>query len=228
MFDVQTARDREGDPAEDRSERVDELLKADRLGYGEGDPLAADSYANYPDEPTQLSAPKWRDWVEALLSHPAVGSYSDAVQEATPSDDQVSVKNWREAIQSAAKASQLDAGELFDLGDDGEQEPAEDPLAVLTEEWPDDAVRSDNPLVVANLYAGRGLSTAEVALLFDCSESHVRGVLRQCGLLTEAENEQVDLKREKDIRLGGTTVSNFDNEERTSSGGLNVDVSDFE
>jgi len=218
MYDVETARDRDGDRAEDRSERVDELLNADRLGYGEGDPLAADSYANYPDEPTQLSAPKWRDWVEALLSHPAVGSYSDAVAEATPSRDQVSAKRWREAIQNAAGASQLDAGELFDLTDDGEQDATEDALSALTEQWPDDAVRADNPLVVANLYAGRGLSTAEVADLFDCSESHVRGVLRDCGLLSEADSEQVDPKREKDIRLGGTTVS----------GGLNVDVSAFE
>lgn len=228
MYDVETARDRDGDRAEDRSERVDELLNADRLGYGEGDPLAADSYANYPTEPTQLSAPKWRDWVEALLSHPAVGSYSDAVAEATPSRDQVSAKRWREAIQNAAGASQLDAGELFDLTDDGKQNATEDALSALTEQWPDDAVRADNPLVVANLYAGRGLSTAEVADLFDCSESHVRGVLRDCGLLTEADTEQVDPKREKDIRLGGATVSNLDDAQRSNSGGLNVDVSAFE
>ncbi|PSP79518.1 hypothetical protein BRC81_04705 [Halobacteriales archaeon QS_1_68_20] len=82
--------------------------------------------------------------------------------------------------------------------------------------------------MVANLYAGRGLSTAEVADLFDCSEDHIRGVLRQCSLLEAAESEQVDPKREKDIRLGGATVSNLDNAERSSSGGLNVDVSAFE
>ncbi|MFC7140540.1 hypothetical protein ACFQMA_11975 [Halosimplex aquaticum] len=228
MYDVATARDRDGDRVEDRSERVEDLLNGDRLGYGEGDPLAADSYQNYPTEPTQLSAPKWRDWVEALLSHPAVGSYDDAVAEATPTADKVSRNKWREAIQNAAGASQLDAGELFDLGDDGEQNATEDALSVLTEAWPDDAVRSDNPLVVANLYAGRGLSTAEIARLFDCSEDHVRGVLRQCGLLEGAENGTVDPTDVKDLRLGGTTVSNLDNVERSSSGGLSVDTRDFE
>ncbi|OYR82986.1 hypothetical protein DJ84_09065, partial [Halorubrum ezzemoulense] len=113
MYDVQNARERDGDRAEDRSDRVDELLNADRLGYGEGDPLAADSYDDYPDDPAQLSAPKWRDWVEALLSHPAVNSYSDAVAEATPSEDQVSVKKWTQAIQYAASASQLNRSAAF-------------------------------------------------------------------------------------------------------------------
>lgn len=228
MYDVATARERDGDRVEDRSERVEDLLNGDRLGYGEGDPLAADSYQNYPDNPTQLSAPKWRDWVEGLLSHPTVGSYSDAVAEATPTADQVSISRWREAIQNATNTAQLDAGELFDLTDDGEQNATEDPLSVLTEAWPDDAVRSDNPLVVANLYAGRGCSVGEIARLFDCSEDHVRGVLRQCGLLEGAENGTVDPTDVKDLRLGGTTVSNLDNEERSSSGGLSVNASDFE
>jgi len=227
MYDVATARDRDGDRAEDRSERVDELIRNDRLGYGEGDALAADSYANYPTEPSQLSAPKWSSWTEALLSHDCVSSYSDAVAEATPATDQVSAKRWREAIQNAANAAQLDAGELFDLTDDGKQNATEDALSALTEQWPDDAVRADNPLVVANLYAGRGLSTAEVADLFDCSESHVRGVLRDCGLLTEEDTEQVDPKQAKDIRLSGTTVSQLDDAQRSNSGGLNVAVEDF-
>jgi hypothetical protein len=226
-YDVQTARDRDGDPAEDRPDRVDELLNADQLGYGEGDPLAAHSYADYPDDATQLSAPKWRDWVESLLSHDRVNSYDDAVEEATPATDQITRRKWREGIQNAASAAQLDVGELFDYGDDGEQDATEDALTALTESWPDDAVRSDNPLVVAELYAKDGLSTAEIAGLFDCSEDHVRGVLRQCGLLEATENGKVDPRREKDIRLGGTTVSQLDNEERSSSGGLVVSASDF-
>ncbi|PSP79517.1 hypothetical protein BRC81_04700 [Halobacteriales archaeon QS_1_68_20] len=115
MYDVREARDRDGDPVEDRSERIDELMRSDRVGYGDGDPLAADSYSNYPDHPTELSAPKWRDWVEVLLSHPAVGSYDDAVAEATPASDQVSVRQWREGIQNAANAAGLDAGELSTL-----------------------------------------------------------------------------------------------------------------
>lgn len=228
MYDVHNARERDGNRAENRSERVDELLNADRLGYGEGDPLAADSYENYPDEPAQLSAPKWRDWVEALLSHNRVNSYDDAVAEATPSTDQVSVKKWREAIQNAANAAQLDAADLFNRDGDGERDTSEDALTVLTEAWPDDAVRSDNPLVVANLYAGRGLSTAEVAGLFDCSEDHVRGVLRQCGLLEAAENGRTDPKRVKDIRLGGMSVQNVDESQRSDSGGLVVNASDFD
>lgn len=226
-YDVTNARQRDGDPAEDRPDRVDELLNADQLGYGEGDPLAAHSYADYPDDATQLSAPKWRSFVESLLSNAVVNSYDDAVAEVTPAADQITRKKWREAIQNAARAAELDVGELFDYGDDGEQDATEDALAALTESWPDDAVRSDNPLVVADLYES-GLSTAEIAGLFECSEDRVRGVLRQCGLLEVTENERRDPKREKDIRLGGTTVSQLDNEEQSSSDGLTVDVSAFE
>jgi hypothetical protein len=90
-----------------------------------------------------------------------------------------------------------------------------------------------NPLVVAELYC-LGLSVAEVAdVLADERDGNVRAgqirdTLKNAGLLGgRTRDEQRDAFEDKKGDIGGTTVSNLDNDDERESGGLSVSTSDF-
>lgn len=233
MFNVEACRERDGAAAEDRSERVADLLDADRLGHGEGDPLAAARYKDYPDRPEDLSAVVWQDWVERLLSHPLVDGWDAAVREATPTANDPAVRNdWKEAFQNAATLAGLDTEDLFSDGADETTDT--DALAELMEAWPEDVLRAENPLVVATLYGGFGLSDEETARLLGCSEGHVRTTLQRCGLLNgtganDGRDRGPQSVEAEDVRLGGVTMDMSDDvPERRERGGLTVRANDFE
>ncbi len=223
-IDFEAARERDGSAADERSDRIEELLNSDTLGFESGDALAAESYQAYPSSRAELSAPGYGEFLESLLGHHLVTDWDDAIDEIAHVGDSLTRRKWKQTLQSAAQGAGLEAEALLAADDGAEQHGSEDALAVLTEGVPDDAVRADNPLVVVTLYR-EGLATAEVADLLDSSEAQVRGTRRRCGLLEHAENTTRDPKRESDIRLGGTTVENRD---AGGSSGLTVRTQDFE
>lgn len=223
---VEDARDRGGAPAEDRPDRVAKVLEdRETLGYGEGEPLAAERYSDYPDRPEDLSNPKYYPFCEALMSHPLVGSYSDCVEELTTATDRASINRWEKALEDAAGAYGLDAPTLFSKGEERRKEEPEDRLTELIGfEPPNPSV--ENGLLVATLYADLGLSCEEIA---DLCEDHAEGsvrvaavedTLRRQGLLEGAtREEQADTFEAKDGKLGGTSFS-FDREALAEAEGV--------
>jgi hypothetical protein len=225
---VADARHRGGSPAEDRPDTVADVLDRPELGYGEGDPLGpCDTYEGYPTA-EELSNPKWGTFVSELFAHPLIGGYEDAVDELTEAGDTASLKKWRNALENAARAFDVDAPELFQQGREQREGDREDRLtALLGYEPPEDVVDAENPIMVAELYT-LGLSVAEIAdLLADHAEgdmraAQVRDTLRTVGFLEgptrDAQRETVE---ENDARLGGVSMDFSETEQRNPG----VDIS---
>ncbi|ELY80200.1 hypothetical protein [Natrinema pallidum] len=209
MYDIENARRRDGDAAEDRSDRVDEILSRPRLGYEESDPLpeSFEDYDEYPEQPDDLTTPEARQFVTELFASDLVNSIDDAIAETTPAtgDSQI-VREWREAF---LKAVELFGGESPEGGDERNENDADSRLAELTGDYPDDMVTPSNPLVVGRLYAGLGLSTDEIADVFSdesdrrVKPDQIRATLRNTGLITATENEDSDPSH----KLGGTSLN---------------------
>jgi len=227
---VEAARNRDGAPAEDRPERIADALGGPTVGRGEGDPLAAENYARYPDadNPESLSNPKWSPLLRSLLDHSAVTDFEDAANELAGAEGGPNLEQWTEAIRRAASALQIDPP--FDDGDGGDD--ARDTLTtVLGHPVPDNA-EPTNPILVAECYVA-GLSVSEAATVLseytdrDIQPMKVRDILKQVDLLPGHEGEGPKTSEEEDIRLGGTTVKNRDSPSEGESGGLSVNVNDF-
>ncbi|PAU83524.1 hypothetical protein CK500_08380 [Halorubrum salipaludis] len=220
MYDIENARQRNGDAAEDRSDRIDEILNRPRLGYKESDPLVGDNYDEYPEQPDDLTTPEAREFVTDLFGHDLVSSIDDAIAETTPATgDRMIVREWREAFE---KSIQLFSGESPDNDDEREQRLTDERLTELTDDYPDDMVTPTNPLVVSNLYAGLGLSADEIADVFSDDSNQrvkpeqVRRVLRNVGLIEATENDD----NEPSHKLGGASL-NFS---ESGNVGTNIDT----
>ncbi|MGB9962389.1 hypothetical protein ACOZ32_09300 [Halobacterium sp. MBLA0001] len=138
MYDIENARQRDGDAAEDRSDRVDEILSRPRLGYGESDPLpeSFEDYDGYPEQPDDLTTPDARQFVTELFASPLVTSIDDAIEETTPAaNDRMIRREWREAF---IKAVELFGGESPEGDDERDENDADSRLAELTGDYPDD------------------------------------------------------------------------------------------
>jgi hypothetical protein len=208
MYDFESARQRGGEADDDRSDDVDELLNQYHTGagYGQGPPLAAESYDDYPRERADLADPDSRELLVTLFSHSAVDDYEDAARELVSGRDAFVTNDWMDDLEAAAKVHNIDCERLF-RKNDGNDVTADGVLSELLN-CDDDLVRASNPLVVANLYADKGLSAAEIADLFDVQPTDVTEVLQECGL------------------LGGYSTpepsSESDYQHNSSSSGLNV------
>jgi hypothetical protein len=196
---VEGAQSRGGDPATDRPDRIEQALNRPEVGYGEGEPLVANRYSQYPDKPEQLTEPKWGSLVEDLLAHPLVRGYSSAVDELTTAQDGERDK-WRESVAAAASAYDLDAPELFERG---AGQSREDPLVAILGYQPSEDM-TDSPLLVGELYC-LGLGVSEICqVLEDREGAQVRDALKDLGLLQGRTQEQE--REDASDRLGGTTM----------------------
>jgi len=226
MYDIQNARQRDGESAENRPEHVDEILNRPRLGFGESDPLVGDSYDEYPEQSDDLTTPEARQFVTELFASPLVSNVRDAVEETTPAtgDSQI-VQRWCEAFERATELFDVETPEDTEGDDDSDEHTADSRLAELAGDYPEDMRNPSNPLVVSNLYAGRGLSVEEIVEVFsDDSDTRVkpervRGVLRSTGLIRATESEDSDPSH----RLGGASVELSDEPSPSGNTGVNID-----
>ncbi|MDL0145305.1 hypothetical protein [Halobacterium salinarum] len=209
MYDIENARQRDGDAAEDRSDRVDEIINRPRLGYGESDPIVGDDYSQYPEQPDDLTTPDARQFVTELFSSPLVTSIDDAIEETTPvANNRIIHREWREAF---LKVVELFGDERPEDSGERDQNDDDSRLTELTDDYPDDMVTPSNALVVSNLYAEHGLSTEEIAEVFsddgrNVKPDEIRATLRNAGLIQA--NESGDA--ESSHKLGGTSISAHD------------------
>ncbi|CAM2757068.1 hypothetical protein [Halobacterium salinarum] len=227
---VEEARDRGGDADADRPEAISEALEGAELGYGVGEPLVGDAYADYPSR-EQLSNPDRGEFLRDLLAHPQVDGLDSAVEELTGANDTATLGDWLGTLEAAADAHGLDVDTLTAKGEDEREQGGGDRLtSLLGYRPPEDMVRPDNPVLVAELYL-LGLSVEEVADTLtkevegDVRPAHVRDTLKTVGLLEgRTREEQQEAFAEKDGRIGGTT---FDRSEGSDSDGLTVNAEDF-
>jgi hypothetical protein len=224
---VEAARDRGGDKDPDRPEGITDALETEQLGYGDGDPLVGDSYADYPDR-TELSNPARGEFLRDLLAHPSVGGLDDAVAELTGAEDSPTLRKWLSTVEAATEAHSLDVDTLTAKG--GDQGGGDRLTSVLGYEPPEDLVHRDNPVLVAELY-GLGLSVAEVADTLEpkvegsVSEGHIRDTLKDVGLLEgRTRGEQREAFEDKDGRI---TQTSHDFSETGDSSGLTINAEDF-
>lgn len=217
-----SCRERSGAAADARPDRIDDALESEKLGYGEGEPLAADSYDSYPSR-SELSNPSQGGFLRELLTHPKVNDVGDAVAELTGATDTPTLRDWIRTVESAAEINNLDIDSLTAEG--SADEGGADPLTVTLGYKPHDSVvSSDSTLLVAELYA-EGLSVSEISEILDTDGPHVRDTLKDVGLIegkTRAETRS-DFA-ENDARLGGTTIDNTDTGD---SRGLTVNADDY-
>lgn len=224
MYDIESARQRDGDAAEDRSDRIDEILNRPRLGHGESDPLVGDDYSQYPETPDDLTTVEARQFVVGLFEHDKVNSVRDAVEETTPAtgDSQI-VQKWRDAFERATELFEVETPDGDDAPDEND---ADSRLAELAGDYPEDMREPSNELVVSALYGGFGLSTEEIAEVFsDDSDtrvkaSQIRRVLRSAGLITATEGED----SEPSHRLGGTSFQLSDDPSPSGNSGVNINT----
>jgi len=212
---VETARQRDGAPDPDRPERVDEILERETLGYREGKPLVdvrKGGYGAYPER-EELADPKWGTFVRELMAHPLVSGYDDCVAESQGATDTVSQRRWRESLQEAARAFDLDVVDLFEQGSDEQDQGREGRLAdVLGYEPPSEVVGPRNSILVGELYTlGCGV-TEIVDLLEDhCEnvrEDHVTDALKGVSLLegrTRDEQKEAFDDRGR-LSVGGDSI----------------------
>jgi len=228
---VEEARDRGGEAADERPDRIEEALETEKVGYVEGEALVGD-YQSYPSRES-LTRPSKGDFIRELLSHPKVGSLDGAVSELTAVGDSAMRGKWYDALESAAEAHSLDIDTLLEKGVE-ERGEEKDRLGTLLGYEPHEAmVERDNPLLIAELYA-LGLSAAEVADVLedsvdgDVREVSVRDTLKDMALLSgKTRTEQKEAFENNKGRLGGTTIHNKDAVDTGESGGLTVNASDY-
>lgn len=224
---VEAARDRGGAADPDRPEAITEAVEGAELGYGDGEPLVGDTYADYPSR-AELSNPDRGEFVRDLLAHPQVQGLDDAVAELTGAGDTPTLRKWLSTLEGAADAHGLDTDTL--TAKSGDEGGGDTLTSLLGYEPPTDVVHRGNPVLIAELYT-LGLSVEEVADTLgarvegDIRPAHVRDTLKTVGLLEgRTREEQQEAFAEKDGRIGGTT---FDRSEGGDSNGLTVNAEDF-
>jgi hypothetical protein len=229
---IEAARERDGDPREDRPEAVDAALdiKAERVGFENGKPLLDRPYEEYPTDPLKPSA---SDALEDVARHERVGDVSDVASE---------LATTTETVRTALELHGIDTpkgGATFDrVAEDELEIPLHGTVNV-------DHLRTpvyEDARLLQHLYVECGLGVGEMKTLLErqmnrgragdqtrwgVGEDDIRGALEDVGLLEDAGSGRVNPKRAKDIRLGGASMSTVDEDKRGASGGLNVDVSDF-
>jgi len=185
---AQKCRQRAGSAAEDRDSRIDDVLDRDKLGHNDGQPLAADSYDEYPDY-QDLASPEYKDMLTCLSKHDAVGNASDIVSEFCGASHTPLLEDWLEAVEKALQLFSIDITEATEQKDLLSEVLGYEPANVLVE--------NASPMLVAELYIC-GLSTSEIEDVFESTETHiterqVRDKLREIGLLggkTQAEQTE--------------------------------------
>jgi len=173
FFDsIQSAKDREAEPREDRPAMVDGLLENDEtLGYKQADPLGNVPYSEYPTNREELLLPSTTRILQSIAN-------SDVVTDVRDLSDELDV--------SASVVGDAVDFHRIDLPMESDQTPS--PLVEL----PDgdggtvtvDKTEFESDFITAYaLYVTAGLSSDEIGTLTDKSERQVRAVLREHSLL---------------------------------------------
>lgn len=225
---VEAARDRGGAAAEDRPESITEAVERAELGYGEGEPLVGDTYADYPNR-EELSNPDRGEFLRDLLAHPLVDGLDTAVEELSGASDTPSLRKWLSTVEAATEAHNLDVDTLTAKG--GDQGGGDRLTSLLGYEPPADVVTRNNHVLLAELYT-LGLSVAEIADTLEpkvegsVSEGHIRDTLKTVGLLEgRTRDKQQEAFEDKGGRIGGTTLDR--SESGDTSPDLTISASDF-
>jgi hypothetical protein len=200
---VEAARERDGGPASDRRDAVDEAVCVEKLGWQNGSPLVAESYSEYPDR-EDLTNPEYTTFIKQLFEHPLIRDIHDAVAELCGANNDSLLRDWREALAKAAEWGDIDAESAFENGDGRPDNPLENVLGCNPHE---DMIDTENPLLVAKLYS-EGLSTEEITIILgdeldeSISEDTIIDSLKELGLMDgKTRDEQVEAFRRKNGRL---------------------------
>jgi len=189
---VQKCRQRAGSAAEDRDSRIDDVLDRDKLGHNDGQPLAADSYDEYPDY-QDLASPEYKDMLTCLSKHDAVGNASDIVSEFCGASHTPLLEDWLEAVEKALQLFSIDITEATEQKDLLSEVLGYEPANVLVE--------NAAPMLVAELYI-LGLRTSEIEDVFENADTHVsepdvRDKLKTVGLLAGKTRQEKSDSRGK-------------------------------
>lgn len=234
LEEIAAAREREGQPRADRPAAVDDALEenGERVGFQAGEPLADRPYSQYATG-EDILRPEASDVLEAVARHELVGDVDDVADELNATESTV-----RKAFELHGVDTPTDGGSVDTVAEDEIELPLHGTVNV-------DHLRTpihEDARLLEHLYVECGLGVAELREFLETQMNHgrdpeqsrwgvreadTRGALEDVGLLEDGDNGKVDPKRAKDIRLGGATVSNLDESDRGTSGGLNVDTSDF-
>ncbi|MFC7026825.1 hypothetical protein ACFQJ5_03260 [Halomicroarcula sp. GCM10025324] len=225
---------RDGGPLVARPEEVDAFLEPEEaVGFEEGLPLLDKEYGEYPDDP--LTPDSGAD-VAALADHELVGSVEDLAAELDADAGKV-----RTALE-LHDLEEPNAGGSFDAPAVEHEGVIEVPLhGVIEVEHLRSPVYTDARLL-EHLYIRCGCGISEIKEILEdgmnagrsgdkspwrVTEREIRTALEDVALISSADPEGIDPMNSKDVRLGGATFSQLDEEDRSSSGGLNVAVEDF-
>ncbi|RKS82835.1 hypothetical protein BDK61_2157 [Haloarcula quadrata] len=219
---IENCRERDGRADTEREAEIDEIIQTAELGRGEGEPLAADTYADYPQR-EELTDPQQKDFLESLLSHELINSIGDAAEECA--ENPTVKQRWNLTLRKAIETYELNLDNYF-----GDYPEKVNRLESLLGFMPsDDMIAPSNALVVSELYVA-GLSVAEITdVLSDhtvADTQTVEDTLKRCGLISGATaEEQMSAFEEQDGKLGGTSVETETGESETR--GLTVSTNDF-
>lgn len=170
---VEEAKDRGGDPAEDRPNGVSELLENDEtVGFEEGQPLANVGYSSYPDDREGLYLPGTTGILTSIISAEKVRDQEDLADEL----------GFNRGSQTVADALEFHS---IDLPEQVDHSPS--PYVDVPTSEGDKRVNldkfADDFYTAYTLYVAAGLSITEISQLVENDEQEVRRSLAGHGLL---------------------------------------------
>lgn len=186
--DIEAAKKRAGEAAEERPDETDEALQmTEELGFKNGLPLiepeddyetplvtgsSDELYNHYPQTSTELLFPEGGDFVRALAAHPRVNNHADFAKEAGVGLDDA---------KTATRVHNAD----FEEGEEYEDEEVDGI------EMPDGTVYTDaTTLVIASLIVDWGMSLEEVSLYLDMDVDDVQDHAALNGLVEKADRAE--------------------------------------
>jgi len=231
---VADARNRDGKPREDRPKEAEKALETEeaRVGFQNGTPLLERDYADYPTGEDILQ-PSASDALEVVATHELVGTVADIAHELRAKESTVETALGLHGIEPPTDGASFDV-----VGEDEINVPLHGTIET-------DHLRTplyEDGRLLEHVYVRCGYGVGEIRqwvegqmnhgrdpekARWSVTEDEIRDALESVGLLEATEGGGIDPENDKDIRLGGTTMSNVDESNRSSSGGLNVSVSDF-
>jgi len=169
---VDRARNRGGEPADDRPQEVDYLLEStEQLGYRVGEPLGnVDDYSQYPDSREGLLLPSATPLLVSIVDSDVITDVSDLSTEMNVSESVLTDVLEFHHIDLPRESDKQPSPYVAIQADNGEQK-------VNKREFTDDF------LTAYTLYVVGGMGVGELSELLEESERDIKTALRQHGLL---------------------------------------------
>lgn len=206
--DIRAGRKRDGEQAQDREDRVEEILsEKERVGFGTEKPLLEREYEAYPDR-DELFRPSNND-VKVLAQHDYVNNAEDIAKELNVSEETVEkVANIHGVDLPDEDSSDIEVTRLEKL---------------VGNDLPSEMVSHENPVCLTVLYLGYGLSIDEIVTIFNEEDNRnvtakaVRQSLVDCHVIKGKTTQELERKRRE-------TRGEVN---RATHGGISIDASDF-